>query len=84
MNCTPHPILWVDRFERIRWAGHVAIMGEETGLYRVLVVELEGKKRKGRPRRRCLNNISWITRRCGVGIWIELVWSWIESDSGRL
>ena len=37
------------------------------------MVELEGKRPLGRPRRRCVNNISWITRRCGVGIWIELV-----------
>jgi len=46
----------------MRWAGHVAIVGEETGVYRVLVVDLEGKKPLGNPRRRCVNKIRWITR----------------------
>jgi len=42
----------------MRWAGHVAFVGEETGVYRVLVVELEGTKPVGRPRRRWVNNMN--------------------------
>ena len=42
---------------RMRWAGHVARMGEERGVYRVLVGILEGKKALGRPRRRWVDNI---------------------------
>ena len=42
---------------RMRWAGHVARMGEERGVYRVLVGTLEGKKPLGRPRRRWVDNI---------------------------
>jgi hypothetical protein len=37
---------------RMRWAGHVARMGEERKLYKVLVVKPEGKNPLGRPRRR--------------------------------
>jgi len=32
-------------------------MGEERGLYRVLVGKQEGKRPMGRPRRRCVDNI---------------------------
>ena len=39
------------------WAGHVARMGEERGVYRDLVGKLEGKRPLGRPRRRWVDNI---------------------------
>jgi len=42
----------VIKSRRMRWAGHVARMGEESGLYRVLVGKPEGKRPLGRPRRR--------------------------------
>ena len=41
----------------MRWAGHVARMGEERGVYRVLMGEPEGKRPLGRPRRRRVDNI---------------------------
>ena len=41
--------LW---FLVVRWAGHVARMGEEKGVYRFLVGKPEGKRPLGRPRRR--------------------------------
>ena len=41
----------------MRWAGHVARMGEEMGAYRVLVGKPEGKRPLGRPRRRWVDNI---------------------------
>jgi len=41
----------------MRWAGHVAHMGEERGVYRVLVRKPEGKRPLGRPRRRWVDNI---------------------------
>jgi hypothetical protein len=37
---------------QMRWVGHVACMGEERNVYRVLMVQPEGKRRFGRPRRR--------------------------------
>jgi hypothetical protein len=42
---------------RMRWAGHVARMGEDRGAYRVLVGKPEGKRPLGRPRLRWENNI---------------------------
>jgi len=42
---------------RMRWAGHVARMGEERGVYRVLVGKPEGSRPLGRPRRRWVDNI---------------------------
>jgi len=45
-------IMRVIKSRRMRWAGHVARMGEERGAYRVLVGKLEGKRPLGRPRRR--------------------------------
>jgi len=41
----------------VRWAGHVARMGEEKGVYRVLVGKQEGKRPLGRPRCRWVDNI---------------------------
>jgi len=42
---------------RIRWAGHVARMGERKGVYRVLVEKHEGRKPLARPRPRWEDNI---------------------------
>jgi hypothetical protein len=39
---------------RMRWAGHVARMGERTVVYRVLVVKPEENRLLGRPRRRSI------------------------------
>jgi len=44
------------RARRMRWAGHVARMGERGGEYRVLVGEPQGKRPLGRPRRRWEDN----------------------------
>jgi len=41
----------------MRWAGHVARMGEERAVYRFLVGKPEGKRPVGRPRRRWVDNI---------------------------
>jgi hypothetical protein len=45
-------IVRVIKSRRMRWARHVARMGEERGAYRVLVGKPEGKRPLGRPRRR--------------------------------
>jgi len=47
-----HNIVRVIKSRRMRWPGHVAHMGEERGVYRVLVGKPEGKRPLGRPRRR--------------------------------
>ena len=41
----------------MRWAGHVARMGEDRGAYRVLVGKPQEKRPLGRPRRRWVDNI---------------------------
>jgi hypothetical protein len=41
----------------MRWAGHVAYMGDGRGAYRVLLRRAERKKSFGRPRRRWEDNI---------------------------
>jgi hypothetical protein len=51
---------------RMRWAGHVARMGEGKGVYRVFVGRLEGKRPLGRPRRRWEDNIKTDLREIGV------------------
>ena len=50
-------IVRVINSRRMRWAGHVAHMGERRGVYRVLVGKPEGKRPLGRPRRRWEDNI---------------------------
>jgi hypothetical protein len=45
-------IVQVIKTRKMRWAGHVARMGEERDVYRVLVGKPEGKRPLGRPRRR--------------------------------
>jgi hypothetical protein len=37
---------------RMRWAEHVALMGEDRKVYKVLVGKPDGKRQLGRPRRR--------------------------------
>jgi len=68
----------------MRWAGHVARMGEERGVYRVLVGKPEGRNHwrdLGVDGRIILERIS---RRWDVGIWTELGWPRIETGGGRL
>jgi hypothetical protein len=61
--------------KRIRWAGHVARMGEERKAQKVLVGKLEGKRPLGRPRRRWDDGIRMYLRDTGWGSveWIQLV-----------
>jgi len=55
-------IFRVIKFRRIRWAGHVARMGEKRGVYKILVGKPEGKRPLGRPRHgRIL--LRWIFRK---------------------
>ena len=63
----------VVKSRRMRWAGHVARMGECRGVHRVLVGKPEGKRPRGRPRRRWEDNIETDLREVGeVGDWMVL------------
>ena len=58
----------------MRWAGHVALMEERRGVYRVLVGKPEGRSPLGKPRRRWEDNIRKDLREVGCGCvdWMEL------------
>ena len=58
----------------MRWAGHVARIGDRRGLFRVLVRKPEGKTPLGRPRRSWEDNIKMDLQDVGCGgtDWIEL------------
>jgi len=58
----------------VRWAGHVARMGEDRGVHRVLVGKPEGKRPLGRPRRGWKDNIKMDLQEVGGGRgdWMEL------------
>jgi hypothetical protein len=59
---------------QMRWAGHVARMGEERKMYKVLVGKPEGKRSLGRPRRRREDEIRMDLREIGFGgvDWIRM------------
>ena len=67
-------IVRVIKSRRMRWAGHVARVDEEMGVYRVLVGKLEGRRPLGRPRRRWVDNIRMDLQEVGCGYvdWIGL------------
>jgi len=71
--CSPN-IVWVIKSRRMRWAGHVACMGETRGIYKVLVGKPGGKRPLGRPRRRWEDNVKTDLQEVGCGgmDWIEL------------
>ena len=66
MYCSPN-IVRVIISRRMRWAGHVARMGERIGVYGVLVGTPEGKRPLGRPRRRWEDNIKMHLQGVGCG-----------------
>jgi len=73
-------IMRVIKSRRVRWAGHVVSMGEERGVYRVLVGKPEGKRPLGRPRRRWVHNIRMDLQEVGCG---HVDWSGLAQDRDR-
>jgi hypothetical protein len=59
-------IVRVIKSRRMRWAGHMARMGEGRGVYRVLIGTTEGKRPLGRPSRRWEDNIKIDLREIGI------------------
>jgi hypothetical protein len=68
-------IVRVVKSRQMRWAGHVARMGEDRGVHRVLVGKPGGKRPLGRPRCRWKDNIKMNLQEVGGGCgdWMELV-----------
>jgi hypothetical protein len=52
-----HNIIRMMKSRRMRWAGHVAQIGEKRNAYRILVGKPERKIPLGRPRHRWVDNI---------------------------
>ena len=77
LYCSPN-IVRVIKSRRMIWAGHVVRMGEERGVYRVLVGKPEGRRPLGRPRCRWWIILGQISRRWDVGIWTGLGWPRID------
>jgi hypothetical protein len=70
---------------RMRWAGHVARMGEKRNAYRILVGRPEGKRPLGRARRMCVDNIKINLRERESGmVWTEWVSLRIGTSGGLL
>ena len=77
-------IVWMIKSRRMRWAGHVARMGEERGVYGVLVGNWRERDHWGD-----LGIDGWIilqliSRRWDVGIWTGLGWPRIGTGGGCL
>jgi hypothetical protein len=72
--CSSPDIIRQIKSRRMRWAGHVACMGEGRRMYKVLVGKPEGKRPLGRPRRRWEDGIKWtLGKLAGGGVeWIRL------------
>jgi hypothetical protein len=68
----------------MRWAGHVARIGEKRGAYRILVGRPEGRRPLGRPRRRWEDNTKWIFKKWDGGAWTGLSWLRIGTGGGLL
>jgi hypothetical protein len=67
-------IIRLIRSRKMRWAEHVARMGEDRNVYRVLMGKPEGKRPLGRPRPRWEDEIRMDLREIGWGSvnWIQL------------
>jgi len=71
--CCLENIVQVIKSRRMRWAGHVARMGEWRDVYGVLVGKPEGKRPLRKPRHRWEDNIKMDLQEVGCGgmDWIE-------------
>jgi hypothetical protein len=67
-------IIRIIESRRMRWADHVARMGEKRNVYRLLVGKPEGKRPLGGPRRRWIGNIKMDLLEIGLSVvdWIGL------------
>jgi hypothetical protein len=73
-------IIRIIKSKRMRWAGHVARMGEKRNAYRLLVGKPEGKRPIGRPRRRRVDNIRMDLGEVG---WGDVDWIGLTYDRNR-
>jgi hypothetical protein len=73
-------IIRMIKSRRMRWAGHVARMGENRNAYRMMVGNPEGKRPLRRPRHRWVDNIKIDLREI---VWDGMGWYGLDrSGSG--
>jgi hypothetical protein len=77
-------IVRVIKSRRMRWEGHVSLMGEGRGVYWVLVARPEGNRPLRRLRRRWEDNIKMDLREIGIDGRTGFSWLRIGSSGGRL
>jgi hypothetical protein len=65
---------------RMRWTGHVARMGEERKVHKVLVGNPEGKRLLGKPKSRWEDGIKMDLKQTG---WESVEWIHLAQDRGR-
>jgi hypothetical protein len=73
-------IIRIIKSRRMRWASHVARMGEMWNAYRLLVTKLKGKRRLGRSRRIWVDNIRMDLGEVG---WSDVDWIGLAQDRNR-
>jgi len=83
MYCSPN-IDRVIKSRRMRWAGHIARIGERRGVYRVLVGKHEGKSPYGRHRPRWEDDIKLDLQEVGCAVWTGSSWLRIGRGGGHL
>jgi hypothetical protein len=64
----------MNKYRRMKWAGHVACMGEMSNAYKIFIRKPEGKRPVGRPRRSWEDNIRMYLREIEweSGDWMNL------------
>jgi hypothetical protein len=77
-------IVMVIKSRKMRWAEHVACMGEGRGVYRVLVGRPKAKRPLGRPRHRWEDKIKMDLRETGIEGQTGFSWLMIGSSGGLL
>jgi hypothetical protein len=73
-------VIIIIKSRRMRWAGHVARMGEKRNVYRLLVGKPKGKRPLGRPKRRWVDNIRMDLGELG---WSDVDWIGLAQDRNR-
>jgi hypothetical protein len=68
---------------KMRWAWHVARMGENRNAYSIMVGKPKGKRPLGRPRRRWVDDIK-VDLRWDAVVWIRLIWLRVGTSGGLL
>jgi hypothetical protein len=73
-------IIRIIKPRRMRWAGHIARMGEKRNAYRLLVGKPEGKRPLGGPKHRRVDNIKLDLGEMG---WDDVDWIGQVRDRNR-